>query len=75
MKQNQRDCVVVVEKLHYFAVSFAFANFFEFVFVSVSIFVFVFVSVVFENVNIISIENEFVKKTFFDEKKNPKLLR
>ena len=75
MKQNQRDCVVFVEKFYYSAVLFAFVNFFEFGFVFVFVSVFVFVFIDFDNVNIINIKNEFVKKIFSDEKKNSRLLR
>ena len=64
MKRNQRECVEFFEKFQYFVNSFAFvfAINFKFVFVFSSVFV------VAEKINIISINIDFVKKLFFDEK-------
>ena len=70
MKRNQRECVEFFEKFQYFVNSFAFvfAINFEFVFVFSSVFV------VAEKINIININIDFVKKLFFDEKNNCKIV-
>ena len=64
MKRSQRECVEFFEKFQYFVNSFAFVFVisFEFVFIFSSVFV------VAEKINIISINIDFVKKLFFDEK-------
>ena len=64
MKRSQRECVEFFEKFHYFVNSSAFV--FVISFESVSAFSSVFV--VAEKINIISINTDFVKELFFDEK-------
>ena len=64
MRRSQRECVEFFEKFQYFVNSsaFIFAISFEIVSVFSSVFV------VAEKINIISINTDFVKELFFDEK-------
>ena len=70
MKRNQRECVKFFENFQYSVNSFAL----NFAVNLKSVFIFSFVFVVAEKVNIININIDFVKKLFFDEKNDSKIV-